>query len=375
MSFAAPWALGLLALVPLIVALHLRRRRSLEVGSVMIWRRVAGSAGRTRTRWGLPASRRSLLLQIAAVIALALALARPMSGEGAPTHLVLVIDSTQPMLAVDVAPQRFEVARDGALALLAAVPDGVEVSVVAVAEHSRIVAARLDGADARARVAALTPSEVRADWHDVARVLRHLLHGDEAVVHLWTSPQDALAAHEALARGAPSLSPELYVVGSPERFVNAGLKDVRLLPRAGGAGRWTIEGTIVSTGVGREPIQLRAFFRADDMAGTLAWGSTDVTPDSRGTADFSFPVDLPGDGVLELRLPGTDHLPSDDGVAVRVGSTSEMTALLVGPDNPPLERALLAIPGLALYRSGELPDATEAFDLVVIDRVGGRFEQ
>jgi uncharacterized membrane protein len=371
-TFAAPWALGLLALVPIVVALHLRRRRSLEVGSVMIWRRVAGTAGRARTRWAVPSSWLNLLLQVGAVIALTLALARPTAADAGPAHLVLVLDATQPMLAVDAAPQRFEAARGDALALLDALHGGTVVSVVAVGDRAHPVAVRLDPETARARITALAPSELRADWHDVASTLRGLVRDDERTsVHLWTSPQDAASVDAALASGAWSVTGAhaRYVVGSAERFVNAGLTNVSLVPRAGGAGRWTIRGTLVSTGVGREPVQLRAFFRADGMPLTLAWGSTEVAPDRHGRADFSFPVDLPGDGVLELRLPGTDHLPSDDTVAVRVASTREAAALLIGPDNPALERALLAIPGLALYRADEPPSDTSAFDLVIVDRV------
>jgi len=369
-SFAAPWALGLLALVPIVVALHLRRRRSLEVGSVMIWRRVAGTAGRARSRWAVPSSWLSLLLQVGAVIALTLALAGPMAADAGPAHLVLVLDATQPMLAVDVAPQRFEAARSDALALLDTLRGNTVVSVVAVGDRAHPVTVRLDKQTARARIAALTPSELRADWHDVARTLGGLVRDDErTAVHLWTSPQDAVSVDAALASDARSGTYARYVVGSAEQFVNAGLTNVSLVPRPGGDGRWTIRGTLVSTGVGREPLQLRAFFRADDMPLTLAWGSTDVTPDRHGRADFSFPIDLPGDGVLELRLPGTDHLSSDDSVAVRAASIREAAALLVGPDNPALERALLAIPGLALYRADEPPSDTTTFDLVIVDRV------
>lgn len=370
MTFAAPWALGLLALVPIVVALHLRRRRSLEVGSVMIWRRVAGTVGRTRSRWAVPSSWLSLLLQVAAVIALTLALARPTTADAGASHLVLVLDATQPMLAVDVAPLRFEAARGDALALLDAVHGDTVVSVVAVGDRARPVVVRLDAQTARARISTLEASELRADWHDVALMLADLVRDDERTsVHLWTSPQDAASADAALAPPALSTNHARYVVGSAERFVNAGLTNVSLVPRASGAGRWTIRGTLVSTGVGLEPLQLRAFFRADDMPLALAWGSTEVAPDRHGRADFSFPVDLPGDGVLELRLPGTDHFPSDDSVAVRVASTREAAALLVGPDNPALERALLAVPGLALYRADEPPPDTSAFDLVVVDRV------
>lgn len=370
MSFAAPWALGLLALVPLVVALHLRRRRSVEVGSVMIWRLVAGAAGRVHSRWAPPASWPSLLLQVVAVVALALAIARPTLSDPVPAHLVLVLDATQPMLAVDVSPRRFDVARDEALALLDALGDDTSVSVLAATERARPLAVRLDAATARARIVALQPSEVRADWLDVARTLEGLVRaGERTELTVWTSPQDAVDVEAALASVAAGVTPRSVVVGSAERFVNAGLVDVSVVPRAGGEGRWTVTGTLVTTGVGLEPLQLRAYYRADDMPLTLAWGSAEVTPDRHGTSSFSLPVDLPGDGILELRLPGTDHLPSDDRVAIRVASTREVAALLLGPDNPALDRALLAIPGLALYRADGLPADTAAFDLVVVDRV------
>src|SRR5690554_1397473 len=78
----------------------MRRRRSLVVGSVQIWRQVSARATAQRSRKPPPFSWQ-LLLQLLAVTLLALALSQPVWSGGAPSgeHLIVVLDNSIAMRA------------------------------------------------------------------------------------------------------------------------------------------------------------------------------------------------------------------------------------------------------------------------------------
>jgi len=130
MSFLSPLALALFALaLPLVLLYFLKvRRRERRVASLLLWDpslrdRQASAFFQRLQRDPL------LLLQLLALLALALALARPavtIMGDGA-RKVVVVLDTSASMKARDVAPSRFEAARGEALALVHHLSEGAEV--------------------------------------------------------------------------------------------------------------------------------------------------------------------------------------------------------------------------------------------------------
>ncbi|MBX3464717.1 MAG: BatA domain-containing protein [Planctomycetes bacterium] len=100
MSFATPLGLWALLALPAVVALHLFRRRLPErrVAALFLFagEQLAADAGRTRTRL---LRTPSLWLEGLAALLLALWLAAPTFGEGAPRHLVVVLDDSASMQA------------------------------------------------------------------------------------------------------------------------------------------------------------------------------------------------------------------------------------------------------------------------------------
>src|SRR5690606_623539 len=96
-TLLAPAWLILAALAGVILVLHARRRRRLEVPSIRIWQFLEPSSMRQRTlRWPPPSL--LLLLQIAAVLLIAFALAQPRFGTAAKTdHAIYVIDASGSM--------------------------------------------------------------------------------------------------------------------------------------------------------------------------------------------------------------------------------------------------------------------------------------
>jgi len=140
MSFDAPvWLLALL-LVPVFVALYVaaQRRRSrytVRFTNLDLLANVAGNR---------PAWRRHVppALFLAALALLGMAVARPQADVQVPKEeatVVLVLDVSGSMNAVDVEPSRIAAAQDAANAFLDKLPDGFRVGIVTFAEAARVV--------------------------------------------------------------------------------------------------------------------------------------------------------------------------------------------------------------------------------------------
>ena len=143
MSFLSPLALlvGTLT-VPLLLLYFLKvRRRQATVSSLLLWSpalrdREASTFFQRLQRDPL------LILQLLALLALALALARPavtVMGHGAK-RIVVVLDTSASMKATDVSPSRFVHAQREALNLVSGLGAGAEVMVIEAGVQPRVLA-------------------------------------------------------------------------------------------------------------------------------------------------------------------------------------------------------------------------------------------
>src|SRR2546425_10310770 len=133
MSFLSPLAFALTALVlPLVMLYFLKvRRRERRVPSLLLW--APALRDREASAFFQRLQRDPLLiLQLLALLALTIALARPtvtVLGDGA-RKVVVVLDNSASMKATDVSPSRFERAKAEAAALVRRLSEGAEVMVI-----------------------------------------------------------------------------------------------------------------------------------------------------------------------------------------------------------------------------------------------------
>ena len=342
MSFAAP--LGLLALlaVPVIVALHMFRRRypPRTVAGLFLFApdaRVAAS-GRRRARLIKSAS---LWLEIAAATLLAFWLAGPRFFDfGAPPHLVVVLDDSASMGAVG---REGGSAASRARALVRGQLDELGrdtlVTLIATGPRPRL----LLGPAARAPLAsaALDAWQPLRPWHDHAPALdlgREL--GDEGASLLFVT--DA----------APTEAPRGFtLVAVGEARDNAALVHARRVALAAGERLFVDATAYAAAPVTRT---LRVVSPADGRV--LAERAAELGPDRLAR----FEMDLPGGtGQVEVRLEA-DALAIDDTfvllpeprpkVAVAVGVPADVAAALE------LEAALRALRDRIELGSAEAAD-------------------
>ena len=117
LNFITPVALALGITLPIVVIFYLLkvRRHDEEVSSTFLWndliRDLAAHEPLQRLRWNL-----LLLLQLIALAAITLAVARPFSEQAGqkPVQAILLVDGSASMQAQDVKPSRFEKAVEAA---------------------------------------------------------------------------------------------------------------------------------------------------------------------------------------------------------------------------------------------------------------------
>jgi Ca-activated chloride channel family protein len=142
MTFRSPWLLGLLVVVPALVAAYVssRRRRMQRAQELAEQGLVANpepTQKRARVRRHVP-----FALFAAALTLLIVGIARPMATVKTPRRegtVILAMDVSNSMRATDVKPSRIEAAKTAARAFVKAQPPAVRVGVVAFGDGAVLV--------------------------------------------------------------------------------------------------------------------------------------------------------------------------------------------------------------------------------------------
>ena len=183
MSFAHPAALAWLALgLPIVIFYILKiRLRRVPVSTILFWQQIFEEK-QPRSIWQRLRHLLSLLVQLAMLLLLALALAEPFfTWEIAQSRrLVLVLDNSASMRAADVAPNRFEQAKQRARRSIAALRARDEMAIVAAGAQPRVVCG-LSSHQRTLRQAldAIEPSDGPTSAADAVALARRLLSGGE----------------------------------------------------------------------------------------------------------------------------------------------------------------------------------------------------
>ena len=159
MTFRSPWMLGLLLLVPALVAAYVssRRRRARRAAQLAEQGLVAASStarlgARRHVPFGLFAAALTLLL---------IGVARPMTTVKTPRQegtVILALDVSNSMKANDVTPTRIEAAKEAARAFVERQPPAVRIGVVAFGDGAVVVQTPTNAhADVLGAIDRLTP--------------------------------------------------------------------------------------------------------------------------------------------------------------------------------------------------------------------------
>jgi hypothetical protein len=362
LELLAPSGLALAALVaPLVVLYILKvRRKRQRVGSTWLWA-AAQRDLMARSPWKRLIAQVPLLLEALAVIALALALARPAtrSPEILGDHVAVVLDASASMSArapkPDGAPgettMRMDLAKKAAKDVLASLTPGTDAMIVEAGRDAR-VASPLERDRRRLeavvdRVAALDLEGDLASSVALAADRLRQLGGSKRIVVV----TDGALAHPGGLR-ASGVPVEIVTVGSP--VDNAAL--VRVDVRSGSAegGREEVQAFAIVANYGAAPRELYVTMREDNASDVLASRKILVAPGERQPVVLAFHPSA-GDyrRGLVVELAPHDAMPVDDVAYARVPAGEALPVYLASPDDKPsawMERALLADPRTEVHR-------------------------
>jgi Ca-activated chloride channel homolog len=143
MTFRSPWMLGLLLVIPVMVAAYVRsrRRRAARTAALSEQGLVTTSSPtrRMRVRRHVP-----FALFVVALSVLLVGMARPMTTVKTPKRegtVILALDVSNSMRADDVKPSRIEAAKMAARAFVERQPPAVKIGVVAFGDGAVVVQA------------------------------------------------------------------------------------------------------------------------------------------------------------------------------------------------------------------------------------------
>ncbi len=372
MSFINPAALWILAAIPGLLALYFLkfRRPERRVSSTQFWRteRSEREANTFFRRWR---PTRQLWLQLLALVAVAVALARPAieRPRGGGAREILVIDRGVTMQATDTPPSRFERAREAALARIAALGTGQEAMVIDAGPRGRVAAHFTDDKGVlRKAVQGLRPADAPADLADALRI---------AVAH--AEPLTAADLVVFTDRAWPDLvNPRL---AADLRALKGRVRLSVVEPRGAGAG-WNVGITAMEVrGRYEQPSAQELFVALANTSDREASFTLTVRRDGAVVStepvrlapkvkrNFVIPVEARGGSRLEARIDPHDDLAVDDVAYAIVPIPARLEVALVTRGNAFLEKALAADRQLHVSRfTPESYPGPADFDAVVLDQ-------
>ncbi|HET7875692.1 MAG TPA: VWA domain-containing protein [Methylomirabilota bacterium] len=374
MSLLSPLSLLLAGLsLPLLLLYFLKvRRRPLRVSSLLLWdpalrEREASTFFQRLQRDPL------LLLQILALLALAVALARPVvivSGHG-NKRVAIVMDGSASMKAADVAPSRFVQAQREALGLLGRLGEGAEVMVIEGAVQPRVVVPfTRDHERAASAIRGLGARDLPNRLGEAIRTARALVGQDpRAEIHVFTD-----GAHPAAIQGqGDDVRVRWTAVGRHTRNVAI----TGLAVRRNYFGAYNSQAFLSVTNFSSEP---RTFSFTLTLDGEILAEKT-LTLDPEVRRAVVVPFSEQQGGLVRLRLNVDDDLQADNTAYAVIPPPRTIATLLVSPGNLFLEKVLHTDPQVQLEvrKPEEYKGGMDGFDVVVLDnasppRLGpGRF--
>jgi hypothetical protein len=345
--------LGLLALVgiPLVIFFHMRHTTPLErsVPTLRFWRQVT-FVPTDEARFRRPPLSLLLLLQLLAVGALGLALARPAVADAwagltqrtEPAHLVILLDGSTSMSAVDTenGKTRFDAGKALALQRIEALHEG-DVATVLILGSSVQSFEATDSAGMRSltdRLKALALPGGRADLNDALSLAGNLILPDMDN-HMVVITDGAVSADPSVVAtvGAPI---ELLQVGRASA-ANLAVVELNAKASSANASETSLFARLANFGGNDGNVTVSV------LADGVEVQSQNVPIPAGQTVDFTSDALPTGVSRLRLELRSDDVLPADDSAELVLARESDLAQrILLVSDTPlVLQRALSALPG------------------------------
>jgi hypothetical protein len=341
MSWETPWAFALLGLVPLIFLLHSLRlkRREVAVSTLYLWEDLLRER---RSTLGMSKLVRTLLLllQILGIAALTFGLADPFATLPSTKEgdLVLVLDASASMRAMDEREERFAQARKAALDLVERLNPKSEMAIVYAAARPSL---KLPFTSDRTRltqvIEGLSATDEPGDLQKAVQLGLSLLGGHRAgeVVVVSDGADPDLA-------GLLTQTEHVRLISVTGGERNVGISKFQVRPRVNRSGEYEILLNLVNFSPQAETCDLTLSLNWK----TLRQGRYTLEAGERRS--LIFPYTGAAQGVAEASLNVTDALSADNRAATVLSDRTPVWILLVSRGNYFLESLLAGHPNASV---------------------------
>jgi hypothetical protein len=370
MNLLEPLALlfGLLA-IPIVLLYLLRlQRREQKVSSTLLWRQVTIDR-EANTLWQKLRKNLLLFLQLLTLAFFVFALIRPYVNVPSTISgtVVVLLDASASMRALDGGQQRFDTARAEARTLVNQLGTNDRMIIVLVDGAPRALTALTgDKTQLNDALATAQPSLSAANWSAAVALASASTGGGTDATTIVISDGAGLASSDEVP--AESAAAALRLIRGKASFVPVGTsaENIAISTFTLRRGLRGVAAFVRVSNVGPEPDKVLVAVKAD---GALVDArELEIAPGAAAEFTVTGLAEQTSSVEAVIEQASRNALPTDD-VAYAVNSSNSVrNALLLTNGNRFLEQALAALPGLRVTRSVSVPLNTSGYDLYVLDR-------
>ena len=359
MKFLNLGAFAFAATIPVVILFYLLKRKRVvrRVSSTFLWQKFLAETQanapfqRLRRNW-------LLILQLIMLALAVLALGRPyFPSDAKPSHLqVVLLDSSASMKSTDEKPNRFEAAREQALALIDGLRDQDQMVVLQVGGHTEVKqSATSEKSALRRAIHACAPQDAPTHILDALKLADTLIRGrNDAEIHLFSD-----GAIDDLADFSRVQLPIIFHrVG--KRGDNAGIIALDVRANPDDPTQKAIYAAVLNHSDHPRTIPVDLLFDGAPV------DSKTIQLAPQETVPLVFVAAPQHDGIFTVRLKVEDDLSVDNEASAVSIQPRPVKVLLVTHGNRFLEKALHAA-NTDLTITESVTGSSSSFDVVVLD--------
>lgn len=353
------WPLALLILIPVIILLYMLKQKAREYpfSSSMLWREIYNNIEATKP-WEKLKKNLLMFLQILTVLLLIFALMAPYLKHGGKRYdnVVIVIDTSASMgIQYNENRTRLEEAVERACDYVDSLSETAQITILTANQETGILKTNVtDKAELRRVLKALTVTDLSGDAGAAVSVV-------QSMVNQWEQYDAVFFTDTPVELG----NLEAQVINLYTDYQNLSMDYVSygMEQDASGNSSMTVIGKITNdTGA---DVTTDVNLYGDD---TLLMVQSVTVPAAGSQIVYFQQVDFNG-RVLMAEINNKDDLEADNKAYAALNAEGQKRVLLVTNDNMFLEKAIVNIPWVDLYKTNQLSAVArdETYDLYIFD--------
>lgn len=356
MRFYSPWAFALLSFIPLVIFMYLLKQKfqEREISSTFLWEQVLKDI-EVNTPWQKLKKNLLLFMQISIIIFFTLAAANPhllMKGK-ASENIIIVVDNSGSMNAIQDGKSGLERAKSEAVKLVKALKPNSNISIISSGAASKIeLGNTVDKNAAIKKIDVIKETNAAGDINDSAVLVKSVSKQYESYkAYFYTDSNLDLKDINGEVIGIASIGENVSLDYISHTLNGQGMKVlVRVTNRS-------------KNNLSREIL----LYNDDEL---LDMKEIELKPLETAAIYFNEPMDIFKNGIpetIKAEIGEKDALMDDNVVYDVVKQKQVQKVLMVTDSNIFMEKAINIINNVELYKTNSIDKIGEDYDLYIFD--------